>query len=272
MNLKDFNKKKNRILKKQLDRVEKEESKVLNKKEVRFLKNKTQPLQEKIEAKIPKKLEQTLEQAFEAGFKIVFEKGTGVIEKSYSKDEKNLTFEINHYAVLKQTTKKNLKKLDQTAQKSMLINQMFSTLEGGTLGVLGIGLPDIPLFIGMILKNIYEVSLSYGFDYTDQKEKIYILYLICAAVTKGEIQKSYSKLLDEVHMSYDEVMESSYNMDILIKEAAHQLAEAMLIAKFVQGIPVVGVIGGAYNFTIMKEINRMAKIKYKKRYLQKLKH
>ena len=46
------------------------------------------------------------------------------------------------------------------------------------MGVLGIGLPDIPVFTGMILKNIYETALQYGSAMKAGKEKYFILLLI----------------------------------------------------------------------------------------------
>ena len=42
------------------------------------------------------------------------------------------------------------------------------------MGVLGIGLPDIPVFTGMILKNIYETALQYGYSYESREEKYFI--------------------------------------------------------------------------------------------------
>ena len=44
------------------------------------------------------------------------------------------------------------------------------------MGVLGIGLPDIPVFTGMILKNIYETALQYGYSYESREENILSYY------------------------------------------------------------------------------------------------
>lgn len=262
--------KKNKLIRKQIQKAEKIENRILEKKEIKFISDKVSPIQEKIENKIPKKLQQTLENAFESGFKLVFEKGVGIIEKSYNKEEKHTTFDINHYSILKQTTKKNINKIDKTAKKGIWMNQLMTTVEGGVLGALGIGLPDIPLLIGMILKNMYEMSLSYGFDYTEDKEKLYILYLICTGVTKGELQAEYSKYLDDIVNLKTPLDQTAYNIEAVIKETAHRLAEAMLMAKFIQGLPVVGVVGGVSNYMIMKDISKMAQVKYKKRYLESL--
>ena len=45
----------------------------------------------------------------------------------------------------------------------------------------------------------------------------------------------------------------------------------MLTAKFIQGIPIVGAIGGVVNYSIIKRIGEYASLKYKKRYLNRKK-
>lgn len=44
----------------------------------------------------------------------------------------------------------------------------------------------------------------------------------------------------------------------------------MLTSKFIQGLPIVGVVGGVTNFLTLQDITTIAKLKYKKRYLRKL--
>ncbi|QRV21485.1 EcsC family protein [Lacrimispora saccharolytica] len=55
-----------------------------------------------------------------------------------------------------------MKRLDQHSKQSRLINSSISVIEGGVLGAFGIGLPDIPLFLALVLKSVYEIALSYG--------------------------------------------------------------------------------------------------------------
>ena len=50
-----------------------------------------------------------------------------------------------------------------------------------------------------------------------------------------------------------------------IASTARMLSDALLVEKFVQGLPVVGVVGGAVNFRIAA----LAAVKYKKRYLMR---
>ena len=113
------------------------------------------------------------------------------------------------------------------------------------LGVLGIGLPDIALFVGMILKGIYEVSLHYGYDYDSSYEKYLILKMISAALSKDEEWVKRNEELDDLMYAVSPV-----NEDILKKEiesTANLLAIDLLVLKFVQGLPIVGAVGGAFN-------------------------
>ena len=132
---------------------------------------------------------------------------------------------------------------------------------------MGIGLPDIPIFIGLLLKNIYEISLSYGFNYENDHEKAYILNTICGAVTKDEVRKKYLDTADEIAFKIDNNLPVSYSLDTLLNETSKNMATSLLTAKFIQGLPVVGVIGGLTNFSAINSISKIVKIKYKKRYL-----
>jgi hypothetical protein len=135
--------------------------------------------------------------------------------------------------------------------------------------VLGVGLPDIPLFISVILKTIYEVALSYGFDYTSDQEKTYILLLISSAMSKGEEQKKNDEELEKLGTLLDHNLMKEVDLTAQMKSTSEVLSDAMLTTKFIQGIPIVGAVGGVANYTILNKITSFARIKYKKRYLNK---
>ncbi len=84
--------------------------------------------------------------------------------------------------------KKGLKALNKLAGQNHLRNLGITALEGTGLGLLGIGLPDIPIFIGVVLKSVYEVALSYGYDYCQEDEQYFILNLLEAALAPEEKQ------------------------------------------------------------------------------------
>lgn len=177
--------------------------------------------------------------------------------------------DIYEFMLDKAFTAKNLKMIDNQVNKYVFINQSISSLEGAVLGVLGIGMPDIPVFIGMILKTIYEICLQYSFHYDNDKERAYILYVLCTAVTKKEEKKKYAKLTDELGKNIDENTDFSVDLDEKIKEASKCLCSSIIATKMLQGITFVGIFSSICNFSIIGNISNIAKIKYKKRFLQK---
>lgn len=142
-----------------------------------------------------------------------------------------------------------------------------SAVEGVGLGILGIGLPDIPLFTGMILKSMYETALHYGCGYQTEEEKYFILLLIrtslaCEAELEEE-EKQVESFLET------ESLPKTYDRQEEIRKTAAVLSRELLYMKFVQGLPLVGAIGGAFDAIYLKQILTYAKIKYQKRFLMR---
>jgi hypothetical protein len=258
-----------KVLQKQLNQLEKLEHDFLQLKENPMVKAKVAPVMDKIQSIIPEKLKTTLDTAFYKGFQLVFEKGNAIIEKTYNKEKLQLEHDINNYALNKKLSAKYMKKLDKTSKYSNVLNTSFSIVEGGLLGALGIGIPDIPLFISIIIKNIYEIALSYGFNYETTEEKAYILMLIRYALADSEKKSQLKVDLDRLGDNIDHNISTEISLDEQMKASSNALSEALLTAKFIQGIPIVGAVGGIVNYTIIQKIGHCSKIKYKKRYLLK---
>lgn len=223
------------------------------------------PYKEKIERKIPEKINATLQLSFSKAFGIVFKHGIGIIEKGYDKNNIAADFDIQNYAVDKKGSRKEIKKLKRSAQKSDLLNMSITTVEGVGLGALGIGLPDIVIFIGMILKGVYEVSLRYGYDYESSQEKYLILKMMKTALSKGEDWNIFNGEVDTM-LSFDFAV-SQEVLQAEIEETAQTFATDMLVLKFIQGLPVVGMIGGMFNPVYYTKIMNYVRLKYHKRYL-----
>ena len=58
-------------------------------------------------------------------------------------------------------------------------------------------------------------------------------------------------------------------LDEQIRETASVFAMDMLILKFIQGLPVVGILGGVANPIYYKRVLNYVQLKYRKRYLLK---
>ena len=248
--------------------LEKEWGKVVNR-ELAYLGKRTEKSESKfnqfLEKKIPSGLQNTLDKAFSKAFHTVFEKGTGVIEKTYKKEEIKKQYQINDYVAGLSDTRKALKAFSKKASGSGNINLAISGVSGVGLGVLGIGIPDIVVFTGLVLKSIYEIALNYGFDYENEDERRFILLLIQGALTHGSKMQEINGRVD-AYIENDRHV-AAETLEDCIEAAAGCMSKELLYMKFLQGIPVVGAVGGAYDAIYMKQIVKYAELKYRRRFL-----
>lgn len=254
---------------KEWEQVQKAEQNFLN----RNMPVKVSGWQDKVAKYVPAKLESTLKDAFYKAFELIFQKGTGIIEKTYQKEKKEQNFKINEYAAEVRGSRRALRAFGREAGTSRGINMAVSTVEGVGMGLLGMGIPDIPLFLGVLLKSIYEVALSYGFAYDTEEEQVFILKLIETALLHdkelGESNMELNLWMRENITDNGDARTFSVTRSDQIRKTADALAAEMLYLKFVQGLPIVGVLGGVSDMVYQKKISDYAAIKYKRRFLEK---
>lgn len=255
-------------MKKRLTPLEQEWEKVIRQEQSFLMKRaeKTDSrLNQLLEKKVPSNLQETLDKAFS----LVFEKGTGVIEKTYQKEELKKEYQINEYASRVRGSKKALKVFSKKASGAGTLNLLLSGASGIGLGVLGIGLPDIALFTGLMLKSVYEIALNYGFDYEEEEEKKFILLVIEGALSFGKDLGNINEELN-FYMDYGAFVKDR-TLEEGIKSTAGCLSKELLYMKFLQGIPIVGAAGGAYDAIYMQQIVQFAELKYRRRFYLKQK-
>lgn len=220
--------------------------------------------QNKLEKFVPEKLSGTLNTAFYKAFELIFEKGTGLIEKTYNKEKREQDYKINEYAAELKNNRKTMKVFGKQAKASQNLNMAISAVEGIGMGAAGAGLPDIPVFLGVLLKSIYETALIYGFAYDTEQEQIFILKMIETALAReDELLESNAELNKWIEAP--QIFEISKTEQI--KRTSAALANEMLYLKFVQGIPIVGMAGGLSDVVYQKKITDYAQMKYKRRFL-----
>ena len=219
-----------------------------------------------IAEKIPPKAAGHLENAFCKAFTVVFGKGTDLIEKSYRKDAISEDYMVRDYAVQVKGGRKELRGMESGAREAGWRNLALTAAEGIGLGVFGIGLPDIVVFTGMLLKGIYETALSYGFSYDTEEERLFILKMMETALSKGEAWEENNQTVDGWLQNGIPAPEGDA-LELQTDRTARAFAMDMLVLKFIQGIPVAGVLGGAGNPVYYRRVMRYVRLKYRKRYL-----
>ncbi|MDD3186236.1 MAG: EcsC family protein [Anaerostipes sp.] len=249
---------------KELKRLDKQEKSF----QARRMKKKDSKMNQFLDDKVPEKLQHTLEKAFVKAFQLIFQKGTGVIEKTFNPEELEKEFQVNSYAHSVHQNKKSLRVFSKKAKSSGTLNLLVSGGAGVGLGILGIGIPDIALFTGLMLKSIYEIALNYGYDYNKEEERKFILLLIRGAVSRKE---EFSKIDNQINELIEkENGENLPDIKQLIEETATALSDQLLYMKFLQGIPLVGIVGGAYDAVCMKQVTSYVELKYRRRFYGKI--
>ncbi|KXL51756.1 EcsC protein family protein [Anaerotignum neopropionicum] len=260
-----------RSLEKEWERLQKKEEKVFIKMENEVANQNFSELvgiKQAISEKIPDKLVILINEGFQKAFRLVFSKGIGIIEKTYRKDEIALEFEVNDFRMNQRPNSKSLTQLEKQVKRRQRINTCATVTEGIGLGAVGVGLPDIPLFLGILLKGIYETSIGYGYHYNEEKEQILILKMITAALSEKGKMRTVDKDV-EIWLSQIDSgnVSDMISLDEEIKKASNALSQALLLPKFLQGFFLVGIVGGIANPIVYQKVMKYVTLKYKKRYL-----
>lgn len=237
--------------------------------EQRFLEQYREPAERLLDQKAaeiaPEKLMETLSAAFEKAVSLVLERGSGVILRGKSQSRRRETYQINAYAADLRETRKNLRAFSRAAERGGVGSQLLSGAAGIGMGALGVALPDIPLLTAMLLKCVYETAESFGFSCEEELEKLYALRVLEASLSQGEALLERNRVLET--FAQTGVWPEAVSMREQIRATARQLSEAALWSKALQSVPVVGVVGGARNWSCLGRVRRYAAIKYEKRFL-----
>lgn len=243
---------------KTLRKIERKEQKYLEKAAI------GSGLAEKIS--IPEKAQEALTIAFAKGLALVLDKGDGLIRRGMNEDKIRKVFEAQNQNPHPKMNAKQIRAAGMQARQIRRKGAGAALAEGTVLGVLGIGLPDIPIFLGLMLRGIYQIALSYGVEIRTEDERAYLLLLLsCAAAPERERQVRLDRLAKQL-INGEPISEKR---QLVQQEAAESLAQGMLTAKFIQGLPIVGAVGGIYNLPLYRRLTGYAELAYQKRYLWK---
>jgi hypothetical protein len=213
----------------------------------------------------PEKLLETLHSAFEKAFKVVFEKGSGLIQKAGRQSARREDYLKKEQAADLDEDRSNLKAFSRSAGRAGAGNVAFSGAAGIGMGLFGIALPDIPLFTAMMLKSVYETAESYGFPCEGEAEQMYALRVIEAALSCGEELKARNRALDLYAQTG--IWPNATEWEQQIKATSRQVSEAVLLGKTLQNVPLIGAAGGAGDAVCLGRVQKYAAIKYQKRFL-----
>ncbi len=139
-------------------------------------------------------------------------------------------------------------------------------IEGAGTGAGGffIGLADLPLLLGIKVKFLYDVASIYGYDVSDYRERIYILYIMQLAFSdKANMNEVFNKM--ECFDEYMKCLPDDIN-DFDWRNFQQQYRDYMDLAKLFQLMPGIGAFVGFYvNGKLLDKLVKTAMFSYRMR-------
>ncbi|RIX50223.1 EcsC family protein [Paenibacillus nanensis] len=166
-----------------------------------------------------------------------------------------------------------LRQMDEIADGIIESSRNTATVQGATTGFGGIFTLaiDIPLLLGLSLKALQEVAISYGYDPTEKSERVFIVK--CLQFSSSDIVGKKAILEDLA--AYHSGEKSGQVMSQLQgwREVMLTYRDNFGWKKLFQMIPIAGMLFGAYlNRSTLQDVTETGKMMYRKRrILEKLK-
>ncbi|MEG2788470.1 MAG: EcsC family protein [Romboutsia sp.] len=139
-------------------------------------------------------------------------------------------------------------------------------IEGAGTGAGGIliGLTDLPLLLGIKVKLLYDIAAIYGYDVSDYRERIYILYILQLAFSsKKNMNDIFLKM--ENWKEYSNTLPQNVN-DFDWRNFQQEYRDYLDLAKLFQLMPGIGAVVGFYiNGKLIDRLSKMAIFSYRMR-------
>ncbi|PWK14968.1 EcsC family protein [Tumebacillus permanentifrigoris] len=152
--------------------------------------------------------------------------------------------------------------MDQVSDEFAKSRSKFATWQGATTGVGGIFTLaiDIPLLLGLSLKVLQEISLSYGYDPQDKNERVFMIK--CLQFTSSDFvgKKAILESIDSTNRQQTFSQLQGWREVLLLQ------TENFGWKKLFQLIPIAGILFGAYlNKKSIDDLAETARMLYRKR-------
>ena len=220
-----------------------------------------------LRSKIPDGVRDKLELAFAKGFGAVFEYGDEILDKTYSREKENRRFIARDLGFVMDGDSASLRSFEKSGALSDSLNMLITTVEGVGLGALGIGMPDIVLFVAMLLRGVREAAAQYGRNADSDSEKFLALRMLETAMLSGEDWVESDNAVEQMLAFPESHIPTPEAFDAQLHCTASAFATDLLVLKFVQGLPIVGLVGGLSNPIYYRKVMNYVRLKYERAYI-----
>lgn len=131
-------------------------------------------------------------------------------------------------------------------------------------GGIFLGMADFPILLSLKLKFLFEAASIYGFDVTNYKERLYILYIFQLAFSSQQrTRETYQHILEWEKFS-DALPQDINSFDW--RTFQQEYRDYIDLAKMLQLVPVIGAaVGAVANYRLMDKLGDTAMNAYRLR-------
>ncbi|WP_219836892.1 EcsC family protein [Paenibacillus sp. R14(2021)] len=159
-----------------------------------------------------------------------------------------------------------LGRMDEIAKHIIETSSKTAAVQGATTGIGGIFtlVIDIPLLLGISLKALQEIAISYGYDPTEQSERIFIVK--CLQFSSADVVGKKAILEDLAAFHSGEKSNQVLSQLQGWREVMLTYRDNFGWKKMVQLIPIAGMLFGAYlNRSTLQDVAETGRMMYRKR-------
>jgi hypothetical protein len=161
-----------------------------------------------------------------------------------------------------------LSAMDEISEEIVQIRKKVAMTQGATTGIGGfLTLSiDIPFILGISLKTLQEIALSYGYDPNEQHERIFIIK--CLQFVSSDIvgKQTILQQLSEFNKASPEKRDQTLSQLQGWREVMVSFRDNFGWKKLFQMIPIAGILFGSFiNKSMMHDIGEAGRMLYRKR-------
>ena len=162
-----------------------------------------------------------------------------------------------------------LPSIEEKVKEKIDVYSKTAAAEGGITGYGGIlmGLADLPLWLSIKIKMLFEIGSLYGHDLSNYKERIYLLHIFQLTFSRHQQQKQIFNLINNWDEEKEKLPEDINEFDWRSFQIEYR--DYLDLAKLMQLIPGFGAIVGIYiNHKLTRRLGHFAMNAYRMRWLQ----
>ena len=174
----------------------------------------------------------------------------------------------SEYTAPKPVVGSALAEREERVRTRILWYKRVGAAEGGLTGAAGflVGLADFPLLLSLKMKLLYDIAALYGYDVSDYRERLYVLYIFQLAFSsQGRRQEIFAQM--ENWDAHAKTLPADINQfDWLTFQQEYR--DYIDLAKMLQLVPGIGAVVGVWaNWRLLDELGKMAVMAYRMRQL-----